>query len=169
MKKLIVVVDMQRFYVSGILGTFEAKKIVPVVAKKIQKCRNSGWSIAFLYDMSDGTSSVEGAPIPTAEYQLVPEIKDLVRPEDGTFVKEHQNSLELLSYVESNKFEQVEIIGVCTNHCVMANALYLITSRPTLKVAVDPACCAGTSPSEHHQAIREMHQQGIWIRKRKKK
>lgn len=161
-KRLLVVVDMQKDFTDGSLGTAEAQAIVPAVVKKIQKRMEEGWEAVFTQDthFDNYLETLEGRNLPvvhcvkgTPGWELVPELSGFPgkRFEKSTF-----GSTELAVYARNGDYEEVEIVGVCTDICVLANSILIRTVLPGAQVSVDSACCAGVSPESHRNALDAM-------------
>lgn len=165
MEKLLIVVDMQNDFVDGALGTPEAVKIVGPVADKIRAHQGP---VVFTRDThrENYPDTQEGKNLPvvhcvkgTHGWQLNPEINLLV---DGReiFDKPTFGSIELSHYVaslyQSHQIDSVELIGLCTDICVLSNAILLKAVEPEMKVSVDGSCCAGVTPESHRNALEAM-------------
>ena len=161
MKKLLVVVDMQNDFIDGALGTPEAVKILPAVCEKI---RSFGGEIVFTKDTHSSIylSTQEGRNLPvehcskgTAGWELNDEIKALSKDcriiEKPTF-----GSVELANLVADGDYSAVELVGLCTDICVISNAFLIKAYLPELPVSVDSACCAGVTPESHENALNAM-------------
>ena len=158
MKKTLIVVDMQNDFIDMALGTPEAVAIVPKVRAKIEAYRAAGDEIIFTRDTHG------------ENYLNTPEGKKLPVPHciKGTHGWEIASGL----YVEGCKIidkpnfgwpnwkdevlEQVEIVGLCTDICVVSNALIIKAQFPDASVTVDAACCAGVTPGTHDAALATM-------------
>lgn len=166
MKKILVVVDMQKDFVDGALGSKEAVAIVPAVVKKIKAFDGP---IFVTYDTHDehymNTAEGRKLPVPhcikgTDGWALAAEVgealvgKDYTSVEKGTF-----GSLELPGLIKErvgNDAFTVEVIGLCTDICVVSNALIIKANFPETPIAVDAACCAGVTPEKHEAALETM-------------
>lgn len=164
MKTMLVVIDMQNDFVSGALGTPEARQIVPRVIQKIR----SADMVCFTSDTHglNYLNTLEGKhlPIPhcvygTPGHALIPEIQELVA-HPNTFYKVTFGSKSLAEQVkllcEKQKISEVVLVGVCTDICVVSNALLIKAFCPELPISVDAACCAGTTPEMHRKALDVM-------------
>ena len=163
--KVLVVVDMQNDFIDGALGTPEAVAIVPAVAQKI---RGFDGPIFFTRDthLSDYLSSQEGRALPiphcirdTPGWQLHPDLAPLVG--DAPVIdKPTFGSVELARAIrELNAREPIDsitLVGLCTDICVISNALLLKAVLPEVPILVDSACCAGVSPESHQRALESM-------------
>ena len=162
MKKLLVVVDMQKDFIDGSLGTKEAQAIVPAVAKKIEEYQAAGDEVVFTYDThtEQYMDTQEGRNLPvvhcikgTPGWELD---KALQGYEGKCFEKPTFGSKELAEWAASQEFEGVELIGLCTDICVISNALLLKAYMPEMPVSVDASCCAGVTPASHNNALEAM-------------
>lgn len=167
MKNILVVVDMQNDFVSGALGTVEAREIADSVAEKIESCRKDGGLIVFTKDTHDSgyMRSREGKYLPVAHcvkgtdgHELAPQILAAFREGDIVIEKPTFGSTELVSalapYIQADTV--IELCGVCTDICVVSNALILKAAYPETDIAVDSACCAGVTPQKHAAALTTM-------------
>jgi nicotinamidase-related amidase len=164
MKKLLVVVDMQKDFVGGSLGTKEAACIVPKVAEKIEKALKEGWEVIFTKDThgDDYLTTQEGKKLPVVHcikgsdgWELIPELSQYEK-QYPVVEKPGFGSKELAERVAKGGFEEAELIGLCTDICVISNALLLKAADPELVVRVDSACCAGVTPESHKNALEAM-------------
>lgn len=158
MKKTLIVVDMQNDFINGALGTKEAESIVSNVKKKIEEYQANGDEIIFTRDthQTDYMNTNEGKYLPvehciegTDGWQIADglEVPDTIIINKPTF-----------GYLDWSKyqFEEIELIGLCTDICVVSNALILKAMFPEIKISVDASCCAGVTPDSHHAALTTM-------------
>lgn len=166
MKKFLVVVDMQKDFVDGSLGTAEAVAIVPNVVKKI---REFDGDIFVTYDThgEDYLNTSEGRKLPvvhcvkdTEGWQLDKDVAKALEGRQFTAVEKPTfGSVELPSLVADAAKEEdfsVEVIGLCTDICVVSNALMLKANFYEKDIAVDSSCCAGVTPESHEAALTTM-------------
>lgn len=166
--KILVAVDMQNDFIDGSLGTKEAQKIVPHVVEKI---RHFDGKVIATRDThgDDYLNSAEGIKLPvvhcvknTCGWQLRGEVEDAVREKNGRIIdKPTFGSVALGEYVSClNKtdgpVEEIILIGLCTDICVISNALLLKAYLPEACVRVDASCCAGVTPESHDRALEAM-------------
>ena len=165
MRRLLVVVDMQKDFVDGALGTKEALAIVPAVVEKI-KSYDAG-DVFFTKDthQKDYMSTQEGSNLPvehciegTPGWELDKEVAKVLR---GSKVvnKPTFGSTDLARMIKgiaSGEEIEIELIGLCTDICVVSNALLLKAFMPEVKISVDSACCAGVTPTKHEAALETM-------------
>lgn len=170
MKKLLIVVDMQNDFVTGSLGTEEAKKIIPNVKTRIERAVKEGWDIWFTKDTheEDYLKTQEGTKLPvehcirgTKGWEIIDDLKEYV---EHVIEKPSFGSVRLADGVKENAYEEVELIGLCTDICVVSNALLIKAVSPELPVAVSEHCCAGVTVDTHEAAIRTMQMCQIEIR-----
>lgn len=161
-KQLLVVVDMQRDFIDGALGTEEAQKILPQVRARIRAAREKGFSVVFTRDThgENYLSTQEGKNLPvkhciegSAGWQIA---EGLLEEGDAVFDKPSFGSLELARFAAAEGFTDVELIGVCTDICVISNALLLKAFLPETALSVRADCCAGATPEGHSAALRAM-------------
>lgn len=161
-KKLLVVVDMQNDFIGGVLGTKEAQSILPAVRARIADARKEGEEVAFTRDThgDDYLSSQEGKNLPvphciagTAGHEIA---AGLCLAGERVFDKPAFGSIELAAYVKERGFAAVELVGVCTDICVISNALLIKAFCPEAEVCVRAGCCAGVTPQSHQTALEAM-------------
>jgi len=157
-----IVIDMQKDFVTGPLGSPEARAIVPNMVSYLSKEQGE---ILFTQDThgSDYLSTFEGEHLPvshcvkdTEGHEIIDELKPFVKAgcsiEKPTF-----GSQELAHLIESMpSLQEVVLMGVCTDICVVSNALLLRTVRPSLPIKVAASLCAGTSKERHEAALDVM-------------
>ena len=175
MKKILVVVDMQNDFIDGSLGTKEAQAIVGKAAGKIRSCKEEGYTVLGTLDTHapNYLDTAEGKKLPvkhcikgTQGWELNPVIE---KEMEGCFVVEKTTfgSLELPQIIEDMAEDEeelrIELIGLCTDICVVSNALILKASFPEDEIAVDASCCAGVTPEKHLAALETMQSCQITI------
>lgn len=161
MSKILVVVDMQKDFIDGALGTAEAVSIVP---KVIEKIKAASGEVVFTKDTHSTIYPMtqEGIKLPvphcikgTDGWELADEIEPLCQG-CRVFEKPTFGSIELAEYLADGDFSEIEIIGLCTDICVISNALLIKAYLPEVKITVDSACCAGVTPDSHNNALSAM-------------
>lgn len=168
---VLVVVDMQRDFIDGALGTPEAVAIVPRVAEKI---RGFDGLVLATRDThtKDYLSTLEGRNLPvthcvlgTPGWEIHPEIAALL--EETPIDKPTFGSVELGESLRSlgkeSGVESVTLVGLCTDICVISNALLVKAYLPQVPVLVDASCCAGVTPESHSNALDAMRMCQIQI------
>ncbi len=165
MRKLLVVVDMQKDFVDGALGTKEAVAIVPAVLEKIKEYDIKNVFVTRDTHQPDYMDTQEGANLPvehciegTPGWELDKKVAEAV--EGAHFVnKPTFGSVALarmISDISEKEDIEIELIGLCTDICVVSNALMLKAFMPEVKISVDSACCAGVTPEKHEAALETM-------------
>ncbi len=162
MKKLLIVVDMQNDFVTGSLGSEEAVKIVPFVKAKITEYRNDYQDIIFTRDTHSENylETQEGEYLPVLHCVNGTEghaiIKELNTMNYKIFDKPNFGSIELSKRVALGEYDEIELCGLCTDICVVSNAIILKAQLPETKITVDPKCCAGVTVESHNAALLTM-------------
>ncbi|MBE7721389.1 cysteine hydrolase family protein [Lacrimispora indolis] len=162
MKKLLIVVDMQKDFIDGSLGTLEAVSIVPKVKRKIEEYQAAGDEVVFTLDTHEENylNSQEGKNLPVVHCIRETsgwELDDFLKEFQGKrFEKNTFGSAELGEYVKEREYESIELVGLCTDICVISNALLVKAFLPETPVQVDSACCAGVTVKSHENALEAM-------------
>lgn len=161
-KKLLIVVDMQNDFIDGSLGTKEAVAIVPNVRKKIQEYASRGDEIIFTRDThyDDYLETHEGKMLPVihcVKGTLGWQIADgLEVPGCKCINKSTFGWLPWRSTLNFQGYNEIELVGLCTDICVVSNALILRAIFPNADITVDASCCAGVTPESHKAALMTM-------------
>ena len=160
-KKLLVVIDMQKDFITGPLGNDECRAIVPNVIEKIKSAKENGVVTICTMDTHDENylKTQEGKHLPvkhcitgTDGWQLIPEIPTPINKiEKPTF-----GSITLANTIKDLGVTEVELIGVCTDICVISNAFVIKAVNPEVTITVDASCCAGVTPESHINALQAM-------------
>ena len=163
MKKVLIVIDMQNDFIDGSLGTKEAVAIVPNVKRKIEEYEKAGNTVIFTRDTHDRNylQTQEGKNLPvehcikgTAGWAISPELNT---GDSLIFDKNTFGSVSLMTYVAENyKDAEFELVGLCTDICVLTNAIMLKAFLPEARITVDASCCAGVTPQSHKNALEAM-------------
>ncbi len=158
MKKTLIVVDMQNDFIDMALGTKEAVSIVPKVKKKIQQYIQNGDEVIFTRDthFENYLETPEGKKLPVPHCIKGTkgwEIADGLYA-DGCKIIDKPN-FGWPNWKEE-QLESVELIGLCTDICVVSNALIIKAIFPDAQVTVDRTCCAGVTPASHDAALVTM-------------
>lgn len=170
MKELLAVIDMQNDFITGILGTEEARAIVPGVCEKIK-----GWQgdVILTRDTHSDNylSTAEGKMLPvphcvqgTEGWQIDRDVWDAYTEISGAgsghlaavVNKPTFGSVVLSNIAADMDYERIVLCGVCTDICVISNAMLLRSALPEAEIVVDAACCAGVSPESHKRALEAM-------------
>ena len=164
MQKFLIVVDMQNDFIDGALGTAEAQAIVGNVKAKIE---GFDGKVIFTRDThyENYLTTQEGKNLPvehcikgTDGWQIKAEIAALRKTEaidKPTFGSAELGEM-LRAENEKEEIESVTLIGLCTDICVISNAMLIKAFLPEVKVTVDAACCAGVTPDSHNTALNAM-------------
>ena len=158
MRKILVVIDMQNDFIDGSLGTKEAQQIVPRVVEKMKEY--DPWNIYLTRDThyENYLDTQEGRNLPiehciegTHGWQLNDAVAKAAEKatviDKPTFGWTHWNE---------RHFDEIELVGLCTDICVVSNALILKAQFPEVPITVDAACCAGVTPESHQAALTTM-------------
>ena len=166
MKRFLVVVDMQKDFVDGALGSKEAVAIVPAVVNKI-KAFDGEIFVTYDTHFKNYMDTQEGIflPVPhcikgTAGWKLDKAVAEALEEKAYTPVEKitfGSTALpELIGRAAGEEPFSVELIGLCTDICVVSNALLLKAHFPETPISVDAACCAGVTPARHEAALETM-------------
>ena len=169
MRNILIVVDMQKDFVTGALASAEAQAILPKVKEKIEAYDRAGKEIIFTRDThgEDYMQTNEGKHLPvphcikgTDGWQICAELTDGITSEYKTVDKPTFGFLGWKDVLASETADgsnlDIEMIGVCTDICVVSNALILKALYPEATVRVDAGCCAGVTPEAHAAALVTM-------------
>lgn len=173
--KVLVVVDMQKDFVNGSLGSPEAQAIVPNVKKKVEEAVNNGDMIIYTRDthFADYLNTREGKKLPvkhciykTEGWGILEDVKPQSPYEHAHVFNKYTFGLEELpDLIQKLLMDEgvwidctdIELVGLCTDICVVSNAL-LLKARfyNELDISVDATCCAGVTPESHEAALKTM-------------
>ena len=164
MQDVLVVVDMQNDFIDGALGTKEA---VAIVTKVEEKIRNFNGTVLFTRDTHENwyleTQEGKKLPIPhcirdTEGWQIRREL-DILRKTEPVD-KETFGSIDLADDLVAmnidDEIKSITFVGLCTDICVISNALLVKAALPEVPIIVDAACCAGVTPESHENALKAM-------------
>lgn len=165
-KRIVFVIDMQKDFIDGALGTAEAQAIVPNVAARIQKEKAAGAMVVFTRDThgEDYMDTLEGKLLPVPHcikgsdgWAITPELAPLA--EDALVVDKPTFGCTALPelirpYVDGET--EFLFLGLCTDICVASNALILRAYFPGNRICIAPDCCAGVTPESHAAALTTM-------------
>ena len=161
--KFLIVVDMQNDFIDGALGTKEAEAIVQNVKAKIELYRKNGDTVIFTRDThtEDYMNTQEGRKLPVPHCIKGSngwEISALLDTEGSVIIdKPTFGSFELAeAMAKLEGLESVELLGLCTDICVISNAMVLKAALPETPISVDASCCAGVTPASHANALEAM-------------
>ena len=167
--KLLIVIDMQNDFIDGALGTEEAQGIVENVVNKIKENKDNQIFVTYDTHNEDYFNTLEGKKLPvehcihkTKGWQLNDEVENvleecknvdrILKPTFGYTLWE--NRIRML--MNLNDIKEIEICGLCTDICVVSNALILRAMFPNVIIKIDKNCCAGVTPESHEAALKTM-------------
>jgi nicotinamidase-related amidase len=171
MQRCLIVVDYQNDFVSGSLGFPGAEALDALIAGKIQEYRARGDVVVFTFDThgSDYLETQEGKALPvphciegTTGHRLYGKTAKMMHSNDRRFFKQTFGSDELYEFLKSTPFEQIELVGLISNICVVSNAVLAKTAQPETPITVDAECTASNSLDLHNAALDIMA--GLQIR-----
>ena len=168
--KTLVVIDMQNDFIDGALGTPEAQAIVPKVAHKIEEYLDRGDQVIFTRDTHHRNylETLEGKKLPvehcieeTAGWMIDRRLQEYVKPYEGNVINKFTFGcanwiIRLAPARFAYPVDGIELVGLCTDICVVSNALILKANFPETEITVDASCCAGTTPENHKAALQVM-------------
>lgn len=161
----LIIVDVQKDFVDGVLGTKEAVAMIPYLVNKIKGFKGE---IIFTQDTHDRDylSTIEGKKLPVIhcvkntpgwnfEAAIIPFIKGRKVFQKPTFGSE-----KLVNYIkkqhQSSPITSIEVVGICTDICVISNVMMLKAALPNVLIKVDANACAGVTPQSHMRALESM-------------
>lgn len=166
MKNLLLVIDMQNDFIDGALGTKEAAAIVPNVIRRVREFEGEVlYTRDTHFENYLETQEGKNLPVPhcvrgTRGWELQADLKALCQAAGSPVLdKVTFGSKELPAYLEEHYPEGlagVELVGLCTDICVISNAMLLKAFFPELPVSVTASCCAGVTPESHENALNAM-------------
>lgn len=164
MAKVLIIIDMQNDFVTGALGTKEARDMLPRLVKKLENIVEEGAvDIIFTQDTHADNyfDTQEGKNLPvmhcikkTQGWQIVPELQKFTTFAKSIVEKKAFGSTRLPSLIKN--YNVVEFAGLCTDICVVSNALLIKAFYPEQRIQIDAACCAGSTPEAHKKALDVM-------------
>ncbi len=169
MSRLLIVVDMQNDFIDGALGTAEACSIVSAVTEKIKKYQSENQPIIFTKDthFENYMETQEGRNLPvphcikgTRGWELCDSILELINQKNYKIYEKitfgSSQYAQDLGHGLYDQAEAIELVGLCTDICVISNAMLTKTFLPEVPVKVDSHCCAGVTPASHENALNAM-------------
>lgn len=164
MQKVLVVVDMQKDFIDGALGTNEAVAIVPKVKEKIE---NFEGTVLFTRDTHEDnymdTQEGKNLPVPhcikgTEGWEICSELRNLCKeaPIDKVTFGSTKLGEKLVQMHAENPIESITFVGLCTDICVISNVMLTKAFLPEVELIVDASCCAGVTPESHKTALASM-------------
>ena len=163
MKNALVVIEMQNDFISGSLGSEEAKNIVPKVKARIEKAIKDGEDIYFTKDThyDDYEETREGKLLPvkhciegTKGHEICDELKPYVEKAKGVFTKNTFGYKDLPKYL--GEYDKITFVGLCTDICVVSNAIVCKAFYPEKVIELEKDLCAGSTVDNHLNAINVM-------------
>lgn len=159
-KKILIVVDAQNDFIDGCLGSENAVAAIPNIKKKIEEYKTRGDDIIFTRDThyDDYLKTNEGKHLP---------VEHCIKDTYGWQITE-KLSVEGCPCIDKESFgfrywemlgdniDEIELVGFCTDICVVSNALILKATFPEINITVDASCCAGVTPESHQAALTTM-------------
>ena len=164
--RISIIVDVQNDFVDGVLGTKEAKEMIPNLVEKLTNIQNE---YIFTQDTHKDnyleTAEGKQLPIPhciknTFGWQIAPEIQPFIG-KNQVIEKAAFGSTRLPSLLK--KYDEVELCGLCTDICVISNALLIKAFYPDKTIIIDSKCCAGSTVEAHQAALLVMKKCGCVI------
>lgn len=176
MKKLLIVVDYQNDFIEGSLSFPESKPLEDKICEKIAEYYRQQQDVVFTLDTHDDAylTTEEGLNLPikhaikgTHGWELYGRVKDMMKFPNQGIEKDTFGSRKLASYLETKKYDEIELIGIITNMCVIANAIIAKTYNPNARIIVDALCTASNDKELHYKALDVMESLQIKIKNRK--
>lgn len=170
MRKVLVVIDMQNDFIDGALGTKEAQAMLPRLEAKLAR---EDALLVFTQDThgADYLETQEGKNLPVPHcikpekgWEIAPSLKPFVEKAAAVVEKPTFSSLELPKVIAGLEPDAIELVGLCTDICVIANAMILKAAFPEVPVSVDASCCAGVTPESHENALEAMKMCQVVVR-----
>lgn len=172
MRKILVVVDMQNDFIDGALGTPEAVAIVENVKARIREYDKADVFVTMDTHFPEYLQTQEGRNLPvehcirgTDGWQIRSDIAELLT-DAHVYEKPTFGSVALakdIAEIAAKEEIEIELLGLCTDICVVSNALLLKANMPEVKITVDHTCCAGVTPESHEAALMTMQMCQIGI------
>lgn len=161
MRDTLIVIDMQNDFIDGSLGTKEAVAIVPNVAKKIKEYREAGKQVIFTRDthLANYLDTHEGKMLPVFHCIFGGfgwQISNQLEVDEKQDIIIDKGLLVSLRGFLPNEYESIELCGLCSDICVISNALIMRALFPDSDITVDASCCAGVTPEKHKAALEVM-------------
>lgn len=174
-RDILIVIDMQNDFINGALGTEEAQAISAAVVKKVQEFNGE---IFFTRDThnSEYLNTQEGKLLPVPHcikgsdgWELAAPLKQIQEEKGFPVYDKHTFGCEALAadlkaMHRESPITSVELIGVCTDICVVSNALLIKAALTEVPVYVDSSCCAGVTPQKHEAALETMRSCQVYVK-----
>ena len=161
---VLIVVDMQNDFIDGALGSKMAQAIVENVNQKVKDAEENGKVIIFTkdthYENYLDTEEGKNLPVPhciinTEGWEITDQIEV---PHDANILQKNTFGAKFLSdyLLMCDNIKNIELVGLCTDICVISNAIVAKTTEPNAHIIVDASCCAGVTPKSHDIALSTM-------------
>lgn len=173
MRRILIVIDMQNDFIDGALGTKEAEAIVDAVKDKIRSYNVQNVFATMDTHAEDYPNTQEGKNLPvvhcikgTPGWQIRDDIAALL---EGAKIYQKPTfgstdlARDLKALADKDELE-IELVGLCTDICVVSNALLLKAFMPEVPLSVDATCCAGVTPQKHLAALETMRSCQVDVR-----
>lgn len=161
MKKCLIIVDVQNDFVDGSLGTKEAQAMLPHLIEKLTALTDTDLFFTLDTHGPDYLDTQEGKHLPVPHcikpekgWEIVPQLLPFTKKAKALIEKPTFGSTALPAYVA--EYDEIELVGLCTDICVVSNALLLKAFFPEKTIRVDASCCAGVTPASHQSALMTM-------------
>ena len=167
--KALIVVDMQNDFVTGSLGSEQAEAIVPAVKQKVTAFEERDDVVVFTRDTHDANylETFEGKNLPvehcikgTEGWKIIDDLKHLANDANAIIDKPTFGSFDLIDclepFIAGGDVQEIELCGLCTDICVVSNALLLRARFHETPIMVESSCCAGVTQESHKSALRTM-------------
>ena len=163
MKRLLIVVDCQKYFIDGALGFEGADAIIPGIVERIAGYKSAGDEVVYTMDThtADYMNTQEGRNLPVPHcikgsegYKLTPDLEEPLSGCKG-FDKPTFGSLELANYIASNAsdYSSIEVCGLVSNICVVSNAMLAKAAAPEAEIIVDSKLTASFDPKLHQATL----------------
>lgn len=165
MKECLIVVDFQNDFIDGALGFEGANDITEVIVKKIKDYKDRGQDVIYTIDThkDDYMETEEGQNLPvihcvegTHGHQIQPDVKSLIEPDDKQFIKYTFPSLELGTFLKDKDYDNIELVGLVSNICVISNAVIAKSALPNAHIKVDAQATKSFDSEMHEKALDVM-------------
>lgn len=168
MQKTLIVVDAQNDFITGTLGSEQAQEVLINIKKKIEECRKEGYRIIFTMDTHDGDyfETIEGKNLPVIHCRFTFDgwkLADGLYQDGDEIVYKHTFGTLAWKDMTGLDLENIEVVGYCTNICVINNVFILKSLSEYANITVDSSCCCGTTEEGHKMALEIMRSNHVRI------
>ena len=169
--KILIAIDLQKDFTTGVLGNAECDAAADKAAKRIDAFRKENPDVPVVFTLDthgeDYMETQEGKNLPVVHcirgsegWKLDPRIEAVRKDDDIPVEKPAFGSAELPDVLKKlagdREIEQIEFIGVCTDICVISNAMIVKAAFPEVPIVITAECCAGVTPESHENALNAM-------------